>query len=248
MKKYLIPLGIGVLLIATLLTIFLTGKSSDESSTVVTLEDPLDVTLDFYGRWHDAALSTTTGPYAANLLSDPLVSPELAASISAARAEGAETSIDPVLCQPTVPPRIGGKTLFQLDDQAQIMILARGLDERSPYQAVVTLRAVAGNWQFTDISCATGEVAPEREYDFEQEGFLLKSVPPPLDPTHWHLVFEQGGVMGHTVPLFFTEGSLCIATDGVEAPCLPDTFTEATKAYVQADMTEAGAVVKRLRF
>jgi hypothetical protein len=124
--------------------------------------------------------------------------------------------------------------------------LARGLEERSPNVAVVTLGGDTGEWLITDIRCAQGESGPEREFSFDREGHLLKSVPPPLNPDYWHLVFEENGINGHTAPLFFDESSTCVALDGTEATCNTDNFVDATKALVQGEMTESGVEVKRV--
>ncbi|NCT02026.1 hypothetical protein GW766_02120, partial [Candidatus Parcubacteria bacterium] len=129
----------------------------------------------------------------------------------------------------------------------QVMVLTRGGEEKSPYQDIVTVAVVDGKWRITEISCAQGEIAPERAYDFEHEGFLLKSVPPPLDPQYWHLVYEENGQLGHTVPLFFSAESICIDGAGNESICVPTQFTDASPAFLQAAMTEAGAAVRRLQ-
>ena len=106
------------------------------------------------------------------------------------------------------------------------------------------MKATNNLWQITDISCATGELPPEREYSFEQNGFLLKNVPPPLNDDYWHLVFEQQGQPGHTVPLFFDENSQCVGADGITAVCNPDEFIEPSAAIVKGEMQEAGLTVQ----
>lgn len=248
MKKQL--LVIAAIIIIGLSFIMLTREDAGQGSAPsVTREDALDLTLNFYNDWLTAAQSTTTDPYTTILQTHTAVAPVLTETITISQGSGTNGTLDPVLCQPLIPERVGGKVLFQLEDEAQVIIFARGFEEKSPYQAIVSLQGAGDtSWQITDISCSTGEVAPEQAYDFEQAGFLLKSVPPPLDPDRWHLVFEQAGVMGHTVPLFFTPESICILTDGSESTCDPDAFTDATPVTVQADMTEAGATVHRLQF
>jgi hypothetical protein len=143
---------------------------------------------------------------------------------------------------------MGGKMVFAEDTSAQVIMFARGASERSPYQSIVTLEAVDGEWQISDLYCAQGEVAPLREYDFIQDGFILKDVPAPLDNSLWHLVYTKDDVLGHTIPLFFNENSVCVEAEGTETACNPDGLTEATPAILKADMTEAGAVVRRLEF
>ena len=56
--------------------------------------------------------------------------------------------------------------------------------------------------------------------------------------------FEENGTMGHTVPLFFDQTTVCIATNKTESICDPSTFTEPALVLVQAEMLESGAVVK----
>jgi hypothetical protein len=246
MKKHLIIIGVVVLVIVG--TAFLLRTTDREVTQQLPTTDPLDEVIDFYNAWLDAAKATSSDDAFIDVLSTPIISPELKATLQSKLAGATAESADPVLCQVTPPERIGGKMLYQLDTAAQIMMLARGGEEKASDQAIVTLGVDNGNWIITDISCATGEMPPERDFAFEQEGFLLKSVPPPLNPDYWHLVFEQQGVMGHTVPLFFNADSTCIDTAGAESICDADQFTEASKVLVQADMTEAGAEVKRLIF
>ncbi len=250
--KILLLLLAGILLV--LVVLWISNKNNETStetvdtSEIVPVEDPLDTVLTFYNDWLQAEQSTTTDPILAGLLDSQVLSPEVRANLEKALAEQSEGSLNPVLCQPTVPARIGAKVLFTLDTQAQIMVLARGGEEKSAYQAVVTLKAVDGMWRIAEIACAEGDVAPEREHDFEREGFLLKSVPPPLDPQYWHLVYEENGQLGHTVPLLFSNESICVTANGSESNCDVSQFTEAARVLLQADMIEVGAQVKRIQF
>ena len=222
-----------------------TTDQDDTSSTMTPTEDPLDVTLDFYNAWLEAELSTTTSPETADLLSHTTLSDPLRQTLRDSLTQE-QLAVHPVLCQTSIPPRIGGKLSYVLDQQAEVHILARGLEERSARMAVVTLSAQAGKWVITGISCSNGETAPEREFAFDREGFLLKSVPPPLNAEYWHLVFEENGIMGHTAPLFFGATATCIAIDGSSATCDPDSFVEPTKVLVQGEITEAGVNVARV--
>lgn len=250
--KILLLILAGILLV--LIVLWINNKNNEtpietvDTSAAVPVEDPLDTVLTFYNDWLQAEQSTTTDPIQAGLLDSQVLTPEVRANLEKALAEKSEGSLDPVLCQPIVPVRIGAKVLFALDMQAQIMVLARGGEEKSAYQAVVTLKAVEGTWRISEIACTHGDVAPEQEHDFEREGFLLKSVPPPLDSQYWHLVYEENGQLGHTIPLFFSSESICISANGSESGCDPAQFTEAAKVLLQADMTEAGAQVKRIQF
>lgn len=245
---------VAVVLIVLLAVIVVRWLGEPKEETVVVSEAPqedvLDVVLEFYNDWLDATVSTTTDirSLQVELLQRPVINETLRASLLEAQTEQEEDVLDPVLCQPAVPKRVGGKILYLQDTNAQIMILTRGGEEKSPYQAVVSVQAVEGKWQINKINCTQGETAPEREFDFERSGFLLKSVPPPLNPEYWHLVYEENGVLGHTVPLFFSAESICVATDGTESVCDESQFTEASEVYLQAGMTEAGATVQKIEF
>ena len=246
MKKHHILTGLILLIVIAAVLLF---RDSTDRVAVNTapLADPFDVMLDFYDEWLLAASSTTTNPYDAGLHTAGLLTPAVQEKIQTLRMNE-ENLLDPVLCQPEPPVRIGAKELYNLNTEVQFMVLARGGEVKAANQAIVTLKAENGAWQITAIDCATGEIAPVRDFPFEQEGYILKSVPPPLNPEFWHLVFEQAGVMGHTVPLFFTNESVCIDVDGNESTCAVEQFKDATKVLVQADMTEAGAEVKRMHF
>jgi hypothetical protein len=67
-----------------------------------------------------------------------------------------------------------------------------------------------------------------------------------MQKEYWHLVYEQQGQSGYTVPLFFDEESTCIDLDGGEVVCKPDSFQEASHVFAQGQMLEAGLTVKRL--
>lgn len=248
MKK-LIVIFVGLVILAGLY-IFLNKSKTVETNTAsdAPAEDPFDVTLEFYNDWLSASLSTTTDPKAAGLFDSEILSAEVRTYIANTESTPLPNNLNPVLCQSEVPARVGGKSIFTQDTDAQVQILARGLETKSPYQALVDLKAMNGKWQITKITCVQGDTAPEREFGFEKEGYLLKSVPPPLDSNFWHLVYEENGIQGHTVPLFFDETSLCIKADQSETACDPNSFTEPTLVLIQADMLETGAVVKKLHF
>jgi hypothetical protein len=248
-KNYLIVVVIGVILITAFILTRSTEPADIESvASEPPATDPLEVTLEFFNQWIGNDQSSGAVISREDLINSSLFSDDARSKIMAALSTSAGSSPDPVTCQDKTPPRIVGKILYVEPLDAQLMMLARGTDERSTYQAVVTLRAVSGEWQIADISCAQGDIPPDRDYDFENEGFLLKSVPPPLDPDTWHLVYEQNGIMGHTLPLTIDESSVCVDASGSEASCDESNFRDATKVFLRADMTETGAIVRRLEF
>ncbi len=252
-KNVIVVLGAAVLLALVALVWFVsngTMGTNNQAAEAVPTEDPLDVTIDFYNSWLEALQSTTTDPYQSGLDKAPVLSTEVQAYIEKKRTEWKEGEVEGVICQLTLPERIGGKAIYAKETEAQIMILARGLEIKSPNMAIVTLGAENGLWVIKNISCTQGEVGPDTEFDFEHSGFLLKgSVPAPLDRQYWHIVYEEvSGQTGYTARLYFNEESMCTSKDGVEAVCAPDTFTEAAKVFVSADMTEEGGIVKKMRF
>lgn len=222
--------------------------SEEVKDVVIPQEDAFDVTMEFYKVWLADTQSTTTDPFQSGLINSTLLSAEVRTVIQDKKVTKAEGDLDPVFCQAAVPERMGGKEIFKEDTMAQILLFARGLEIKSPYQSVVSLEAVEGKWQITKIECIQGEVAPEREYDFERTGFLLKSVLPPLNPDYWHLVYEENGKPGHALPLFFDAESICVNASGAEAVCDPNQFVEPSKVLLQADMLDNGADVRRVTF
>jgi hypothetical protein len=247
MKK-IILIVIGVALAGLLAALLINQENaSTEEINMKVLGDPMDATIEFYQAWHDAELSTTTDPMTENLLAHPRLSGNVLTYLTAALAEEG-TEVNPVLCQTKIPPQIGTRLSFALENQAEVHVLARGLDERSPRMAVVKLIGVDGEWVINEINCTNGESGPEREFSFDREGFLLQSVPPPYDPEYWHIVFEDNGVKGRAAPLFFDSSSICISPDGSESVCDPASFTDATPMRVQGEMIETGVNVNRITF
>lgn len=251
-NKKIIIIAAAVLVVGVILYALFGNKNTGGGLSVTEVQAPteaaFDVAMEFYNQWLSDTQSTTTDPIASGLINSPVLSDELRTMIQDKRTARVDGDLEPVLCQATIPERVGGREVFALNTEAQVAVLARGFEVPSPYQALVTLTAVDGKWQISSINCTQGEVAPVREYDFERSGFLLKaSVPPPLNPEYWHLVYEEVGKPGHTLPLFFDAESICIL-GGVEAVCDPSQFMEASKVLLQADMLEAGADVRRVTF
>lgn len=237
-------------IIAVAVSLFNKGGNSSDGVSVVEIpqEDALDAAMAFFDQWLAETQSTTTDPFTSGLINSTRLSDEVRTMIQDKQVNKVEGDLDAVLCQMTVPERVGGKEVFKADTEAQIMILARGFETKSPYQTVATLSAVDGLWQITKIECLQGEVPPEREYDFERTGFLLKSVPAPYTAGNWHLIYEENGTPGHVLPLFFDTESICVAADGAETVCDPNQFIEPSEVLLQADMLDTGADVRRVTF
>jgi hypothetical protein len=246
-KKYLPYIIIGVIIILILIAVIfmMRNTSTDEEVLPALSGDSIDATQDFYASWLAAAKEQTLETYALTLTSDNRISDSVHLYITSALAEP-ERALDPVLCQAIVPERFGVKPSYEVDGKAQLLVLARGLEEPSPNLAVVDLEIIKNQWQITNISCSSGESAPQGEFSFEREGFLLKSVPAPLNSDYWHIVYEDGGQMGYTAPLFLSAESMCVGSDGVEVVCNESQFVEASKVRVQGEMTESGVEVKRI--
>lgn len=242
MKKVIVLL---VLVVAiTVVALLMKGdgtpgqKGAEENAEPVPTTDPIDDVSDFYQAWLDAVKSPDIDPVTAELTQAPVLTATMQAQLAEKMQDTSE--LDPVLCQTAVPKKIGAKLIAQKNGEAQVMVIARG--EKMPGQATVTVIPRNGEWAINEIECSYGEQAPEKgEFNFEHEGQLLKSVPPPLDPDYWYLVYEVDGVMGYTAKLMFDEESMC-----GEQVCDPNTFSEASTAFVQGDVGEAGLMVKHL--
>ena len=208
--------------------------------------EPVNVTLDFYEPWIVALRATNTDPYALDLHNSKQISEDLSARLWQFKEENPDTILDPVICQVSVPRGLRTLPVYEQEDKAQYLV--RSSEKTLTGQAVVTLEADKGYWQIVDISCDSGEEDPNKgEYSFEREGFLLKNVPAPLDSQYWHLVFEEGGVLGHTAPLFLSGSSVCVE-NGNESVCDTGRFEEAQRVKVQGEMSEVGVDVARVEF
>jgi hypothetical protein len=243
MKKIKIIGAVAVLVAIVGLVWFFTKSSTQQVSKL----DAVDTVGNFYGEWLKAAgQPTTADPSLATLAKSPILSKSLRVKIASAQKDP-NTTTDPVLCQTVVPEDISMRRVYESPDEAQILVTSK--DKSATGQAIITLSRYNDGWYINDILCSLGEFAPEREFSFEKEGYLLKgSVPKPYDPKNWHLVFEENGEAGHVVPLFFDSESQCTSLDGNKSVCKPDQFTEATKVFIHGQMAERGADVKQLEF
>ena len=246
-KTLIIALVVSALLVLVFTSFFDKEKASapeDEQldTQKVSSDEPLDIVFDFFTPWLEAMKSTTTDPYAAGLAENELLS----ASLRTKLVENKENEIDPVLCQSVAPEKIAARILFTQDKEAQILVTAK--DKTITNQAVITLKGLNDGWYIAAIDCSLGEFAPDREFTFEREGYLLKSVPEPLNSEYWHIIFEENGVNGNAAPLYFDGESTCQATNGSTATCTPDEFKEATKIKAYGQMSEIGVEVDRIEF
>lgn len=243
--------GLLIVLIAVGVWLFLKQSGTEETVNVnsytqeVSMGDPIDIVLDFYTPWLDAVRSTSTDPYTSGFVTEKILSEGLRARLTST-AGHAETEIDPVLCQTTVPGRVTGRIVSAQEDTMRVLVLAK--EEELTAQSVFTLKRFNGGWFIEDISCAQGEFAPEREFSFDREGFLLKNVPPPLDSKYWYIVFEENKELGHYAPLLFDQKSTCVALDGKESICAPDQLTDTSKVRISGQMLESGVVVIRMKY
>ena len=209
----------------------------------VSSDDPLDIVSDFYGEWLDTVRSNSTDPQQLGLAQNPILSQELRTKLTEVSGE---EEIDPVLCQNPIPEKVNSKSIFSLPDQEQFIVFSK--DQREAGQAVVTLQGLNDGWFIQDITCSLGESGVEREFTFEFQGNLLKSVPPPYDPNLWHLVYTRDDVPGHAIPLFFNTENTCTDISGSEATCDEGQFIDAQKVMLRGNMTEAGVEVKQIEF
>lgn len=210
-------------------------------------DDPRSLVVDFYEYWLTAVHATSTNPYDAGLTEVSILTEAMQERLASADGQ----AFDPVLCQETIPEGIRTRVVYELEDTAQILVTYREATTTAAVQALqtaITFERGETGWMINDIACLAGESEEVGEFSFEREGNLLKSVPAPLNSDYWHLVYEENGQTGNAAPLFFDENSICIGLDGNEAVCNTNSFVEAQKVFLQAQMTEAGPQVKRLRF
>ncbi len=241
MKKITI---IGALIIIAVVA-WMLMKSPTGSNQTAKL-DVADTVGTFYGQWLKAVQEPKTAkPTRAELVTSSLLSKSLQDKL--ALAEKTDFNPDPVLCQAKVPAEIATRKVFEDADKAEALVTSR--DKKVTEEAIVTLVKTSDVWYIDNIKCSAGEFAPDKEFTFEAEGFLLKgSIPTPYNNKNWHLVYEENGVAGNVVPLIFDSKSQCISAEGVKSVCKPDSFKETMKASVRGQMTERGASVTTLEF
>ncbi|MBX4206404.1 hypothetical protein KW784_01295 [Candidatus Parcubacteria bacterium] len=205
--------------------------------------DTVDAVTKFYNSWLTAAKDPAATPGKPELAASAILSKDLRARLASA----VSATPDPVLCQAKTPQGISIRSFSNTADKAQVLVTPK--DKSVNDVALVTLLKSGTGWYISDINCSAGDVAPEKEFSFENVGYLIKnSVPKPYNSKNWHLVFEEKGQPGHVVPLLFDAKSQCVALDGKESACSPSQFKEATKVSIHGQMSEAGVTVVRLEF
>lgn len=250
-QKHIIIAGVAVLLlIAGGIFAFKDQLPGDLGKNEVTKkETPNSVTINFYNKWLEEVKSTTTSPFTSGLINNEVLSGEVRAQIERANKNKVRGDVDPVLCQLKFPNKIDVDTISTTDNKAVVVVKPRDKRIKTEHQAIVGLTLVEDKWLITKIDCMVGEMMVPKEFDFEKSGVLLKdSIEAPYNKDTWHLVYEQETQPGFVVPLTFDAGSVCIGTDKKESVCDPTKLTETAKVFVQAGMTETGAVVKRMTF
>lgn len=210
----------------------------------VSMEDPVDIVLNFTDEWTSALNSSTTDPYKLDLDKTPILSKDLRKKLSDAKGHSDE-EVDPVLCQLVIPDGVSARVVFENEMETEILILPT--DTGLSKQAIFKLNHLNDGWYINDITCSLGEFAPDREFSFDNEGFLFKDQLSAVGDK-WQILFEEDGEVGHTAPLIFNSESVCRDMKGEESTCSPDQFSETSKALVRGEMSESGVEVKRLEF
>jgi|AntAceMinimDraft_11_1070367.scaffolds.fasta_scaffold27731_1 hypothetical protein len=211
---------------------------------VVSMNEPVDIVLDFYEQWLSESQSEEVDPFKSGLAKSEILNIDLQKKLKNINKDS-ENDLDPVLCQTTSDIEIATRRVSEQEERVQILVTSR--DKALTGQAVVTLLAKDGGWYINDITCFPGEFEEEREFTFEREGYaVMGSMLESVNPEQLHLIFEENNEPGYSVPLLFDEESVCIDTKGTESTCVIDQFTEVTKVFVKGAMTELGVEVKNL--
>ena len=185
-----------------------------------------------------------------NEVKDPLefegLSVELQSRLAQFDRSLTNTELDPVVCQTTPGENLRIRTIYELENEVQQLVLTK--DSLEGRQAVVTLNRAGELWQITSIDCSFGEQAPDTgEFSFDNTGQLLKnSLPDNFDKQYWYIVYSQNDLKGLTAPLILGSESTCVDLSGVETSCSQESFFEAMPVKVQGQMSELGVEVHRV--
>jgi len=245
-NKYLpIVLVVGVaIIIGIIIWQVLGGKGLFQEKWTGVPGEPIDITLEFYEAWVGARTIGDNEPFTQNLLAYEQIAPDLRKRLQEYDGKLGGGQEDPVLCQVGVPEGLRTLPIFKKDEEAQVLVMST--TEGQHGQAVVKLAAKDNLWRITDITCGNAEQAPESEFSFDKSGFLLKQVPAPLDSKYWHLVYEEEGVLGHAVPLYIDDSTVCARQDGSTGTCNEEVLKETAPARVMGELSETGVTVKRI--
>lgn len=251
-NKYIVPAVIvfllGVIAIGFVLKDKIIGNQPADQGRS-SLARPQKDLYNFYTQWLADSKSTTTTPYESGLLNSSFLNSEVKFQIERAHAKYKKGDIDPVLCTPFTPKDIETNVIFDKAGKAVVVVTPRGEKNKTEHQAIVSLTVVDQKWQITKIDCSLGEAGPVKEFDFEHTGSLLREgIEAPYNNQNWHLIYEQEAEPGYVLPLTFNAESICINPEGAESACDSTQLKETTKVFIQASMTETGAIVKRMTF
>ncbi len=223
------------------------GENGETSAVVGIAGDPRDIVVEYYLDWLDAVNATSSNPTDSGLTEQAFLSNDVRMYLK----DNLESSnaLDPLLCQSIVPDRLATKEIFSTAEKASFLVTGRTAEKTKLLgQAVVSLSNTDGLWVIESVECDMSAMLEDREFTFERQGFLLKSVPEPLNSDFWHLVFVENDIPGHTAPLYFDANSMCTSAEGVSTVCDESTFIEPTEVLVQGQMSEAGVEVVNVEF
>lgn len=239
-NKKSIVLIVGVALFIVLAFVSLSKVKTEQE---VSTDAPVDVVFDFYHQWLDELNSPDDDPYRSGLSKSPILSPELRKKIKNAKGD----EIDPVLCQSRHDIEISTRRVFEGEEEVQILVTAK--DKSLTGQATITLLKYNEGWYINNIKCSPGEFGEEREFTFDNQGYLIKgSNLESFNPQTWYIVFEEDEEPGHSAPLIFSSESMCIDKKGNSGVCVPDQLEDVAKVYIKGQMTESGIDLKTLEF
>lgn len=249
-RNKLLPVGLvaaAVVIIGLIIWFSSGGRSLIPESWTGVAGDPINVTLDFYEAWLSERQEHPENPnavFASEVLEMEQVGPELRERLRGFEGQLTAESEDPVLCQTGLPEGLRTLPVYQQEEAAQILVMSTTQGQSG--QAVINMEARDGLWRIVEITCGNAEAGPQGEYSFDRSGFLLKQVPEPLNSEYWHLVFQEAGVLGHAVPLFLDENSVCVDKEGNESTCSDEVLQETAPARVMGEMSESGVQVERI--
>jgi hypothetical protein len=173
-----------------------------------------------------------------------LLGEELKRSVKGVKKQS-KADIDAVLCQPIIPEDTAARIVYDDEERTEIVITSKieGIYNQAVYNVFKTEQG-----QYIDsIRCTEGEVAPDREFTFENEGFLAKNVPAPYTSGRWHIAYVENKEL-ILAPINTNDSSVCIQSNGDEGACNLTDDLEAKQVKVYGDLSETGVEVKKIEF